>query len=130
MASRIFSDVVPRVLGLLVFFGGVGMDAYVFDTSRRLYETSTKVPVVTTPIATPATPGAPIISPAFAQSTVNDLSAFTRQMVLLLLMCIAGSLIASLGIRLFFAVRKTDNVNTPTPTSPPISPPINPPSVP
>jgi hypothetical protein len=116
MASRIFSDVVPRVFGLLVFFGGVGMDGYVFNTAQRLYETSSKVPIAA-PVTTPSAPGAPIISPSFAQATVSDLSNFTRQMVLLLLMCIAGSLIASLGIRLFFAVRKPEA--SPAPTAPP-----------
>jgi hypothetical protein len=121
MASRIFSDVVPRVLGLLVFFGGIGMDVYVFDTARHLYATSEKVPMVATTTSTSTTPtasGAPIISPAFAQATVSDLSHFTRQMVLLLLMCIAGSLIASLGIRLFFAVRKPEASSANTSTTP------------
>jgi hypothetical protein len=121
MASRIFSEFVPRTLGLLIFLGGVGMDAYVFDTARRLYETNSKAPVVTSPVTTPTvptTPGAPIISPSFAQATVSDFSNFTRQMVLLLLMCIAGSLIAALGTRLFFSVRKPEAAPTPITTPP------------
>ena len=116
MAS-IFSEVVPRVFGLLVFFGGVGMNVFVFQTAHTLYQTAANVPVVS-PSTTPAAPGAPIISPSFAQATVADLSSFTRQMVKLLLMCIAGSLVASLGVKLFFAVGKS-SVPMASPTTSP-----------
>jgi hypothetical protein len=116
MASRIFSEVVPRVFGLLVFLGGVGMDVFVFQTAHRLYELAAKVPAVATS-TTPSVPGAPIISPSFAQATVTDMSSFLRQIILLLLMCIAGSLVASLGVKLFFAVRPTKTPSAPATTS-------------
>jgi hypothetical protein len=88
-------------LGILVFLGGIVILVFVFLTAHTLFET---------PL--PPLPTVPPSGSAAAADTSNTASAatvigqslldFAKRLLLLLLMCIAGSVIASRGIELFF----------------------------
>jgi hypothetical protein len=86
------------VLGILVFLGGIALLGYVFMTAQHLFTEAP--PPVPTPPATGSAPdpNAPSATTAIGQSLMD----FGKRLLLLLLMCIAGSVIASRGIELFF----------------------------
>ena len=119
------------LIGLVVFFVGVGLLYGVFETAHTLYNTPAPkiVPAATpAPIATPtpapnATPN-PSATPAPATPDVvsaisSDLTNFAKQWLLLFIMCIAGSFIASRGIELFFRACAAATVPHPKVVVPP-----------
>jgi len=87
-----------RLIGLLIFLAGVGMLLFVFFTAKTLFDAPPP------PVPTPAPTGT---AGAAAPSALADLGvAFGRllqRILILLLMCVAASVIASKGIQLFFA---------------------------
>lgn len=86
------------VLGILVFLGGIALLGYVFMTAQHLFtEAPPPVPAPPAAGATPD-PNAAAATTAIGQSLMD----FGKRLLLLLLMCIAGSVIASRGIELFF----------------------------
>lgn len=115
------------LIGLAVFCVGIGMLWAVFQTAKTLFDTPAAPLVLTSPAASSVSPSvtsppktvqavptkstptsSPSPSPAPDQMAMavsgisNSLIGFGRQWLLLLLMCIAGSFIASRGIELFF----------------------------
>ena len=87
------------VLGILVFLGGIALLVLVFTTARTLFGEAPPPPPVTPPVTgAAASADTPSAIPALGQSLMD----FAKRLLLLLLMCIAGSVIASRGIELFF----------------------------
>ena len=92
-------------LGLIVFLLGVALLIYVFNAANSLLS----APAPTVPAVTPspgASPGAAgSAAPSAAVDIGMSLADHVRRLLVLLVMCFAGSAIASLGIRLFFSAR-------------------------
>jgi hypothetical protein len=94
-------DTAARITGLLVFLAGIGLLAFVFISAHTLFNAPA-------PAAPPATGGAAGGgAPSAAVEIGRSFSQLGRQILVLLLMCIAGSVIASKGIQLYFAARPT-----------------------
>ena len=106
------------VLGIVVFLVGIVLLGYVFATARALFDappppipTTAAAPAATTTPAPATTAGtASASAPTAADSNAapsaalvigQSLTQFVQKLFVLLLMCIAGSLIASKGIDLF-----------------------------
>ena len=106
------------ILGILVFLTGVALLGYVFVTARTLFDAplvalpNTAAPASATPSDTQA------VSP-LALALGQSLTQFAQRLLVLLLMCIAGSVVASKGIDMFF---KAVVAVPPTPQSPPANP--------
>ena len=86
-------DISARILAFTVFAIGIGLLCLVFALAWQLFRAP--VPHLELPVATNAPP----------QPAANigiALTAFVRQLLLLTLMTIAGSVIASKGIHLYF----------------------------
>lgn len=98
MSTRL--DISGRVTGLLVFLAGIGLLVFVFSLAHALFNT----PTPPLPAPAPVVPGSQP-APSAAIEIGRDFSVFTQRVLLLFLMCIAGSLIASKGIQLYFAAR-------------------------
>ena len=92
-------DTPARITGLLVFLAVIGLLVFVFVAAHTLF--NTPAPAVPT---TPA-PSAGAATPSVGVEIGRSFGQLGRQILLLLLMCIAGSVIASKGIQLFFAAR-------------------------
>ena len=88
------ADAPGRLLALLVFLAGVGILVFVFVTALHLFQSP--VPG----LAPLQTPGAP---PPPAANIGTALADFARRLLLLLVMTMAGSIIASKGAHLYFA---------------------------
>ncbi len=87
------SDLPGRLLALLVFLTGVGMLVFVFVTALHLFQSP--VPGLALPVAAGTTaPPAANIGAALAQ--------FVRDLLLLGVMTLVGSLLASKGAHLYF----------------------------
>ncbi len=87
------ADLPGRLLALLVFLTGVGMLIFVFVTALHLFQSP--VPGLALPVAAGTTaPPAANIGTALAQ--------FVRELLLLGVMTLAGSLIAGKGAHLYF----------------------------
>lgn len=84
-------SVAGRVLGILVFLVGIAILVGVAVVTYRLFNTSAAV--------LKPTPGAP--SGAVAQLGSSAIKMF-YQIALLIVMCIAGSLLAARGLHLYF----------------------------
>lgn len=101
-----------RLIGIVIFLAGVGMLLFVFFAAKSLFD----APPPSVPAPAPgdaAAPGAMAgIGAAFAH--------LLQRILLLLLMCIAGSVIASKGIQLFFAAgeRERNAAGASTPNGP------------
>ena len=87
------ADLPGRLLALLVFLTGVGMLIFVFVTALHLFQSP--VPGLQ-PLQTPSAP------PPAAASIGTALADFARRLLLLMVMTLAGSLIASKGAHLYF----------------------------
>ncbi len=92
-----------RLLAFIVIAVGIGLIVYVFLTTKALFEAP--VPPLPSPAPTPkplpgATP-APDNTPGIValQAGYGLANFLVRKLLTLLVMCIAGSLIAALGIR-------------------------------
>lgn len=88
------ADVSCRLVALLVFLLGVGILLFVFVTALHLFQSP--VPG----LAPLQTPGAP--PPAAANIGVS-LAGFVRELLLLGVMTLAGSLLANKGANLYFS---------------------------
>jgi hypothetical protein len=81
-------------IGLLIFFLGVAMVVAVFKLAFDLYG----APPPKIASAVKIAPENQL--PAMATAIATDLSGFLKQLLLLLIMCLVGSAIAALGVRL------------------------------
>jgi hypothetical protein len=88
------NDLVARILGVVVFLGGVGLLAFSFATAYHWFTT----PSAGVRIAPPTSPEAS----ATSQLGVSALELFVR-LSLLLIMTIIGSLLAGRGAQIYFA---------------------------
>lgn len=93
------------ILGILVFLVGIALLGYVFMTARDLFDAPPPaLPPATAP--TPAPAGAASAATPAAQSAAlvlgQSLTQFAQRLLVLLVMCVAGSVISSKGIELFF----------------------------
>jgi len=86
-------DLPGRIVALLVFLAGIGMLIFVFATALHLFQAP--VPGLALPVAkgTNAPPAATI---------GTALMAFLRELLLLGVMTLVGSLLASRGAHLYF----------------------------
>jgi len=93
-------DLLGRVLGIIVFLGGIGVLAFVFVTAYHFFNS---------PLGEIKPPThAPSAVPATTQLGSSALSLFIR-IALLVVMTIVGSLIAGRGAQMYFA--SSDNVH-------------------
>lgn len=92
--TRIFGAVV----GMFVFLGGVALLAYVFYSAAQLFSTA--------PPEVPPTPPPGTDPKDTTGSAITTLSTslvdYIKRLLTLLLMCVAGSVIASRGADMFF----------------------------
>lgn len=86
-------DLAGRLLAFLVFAVGVGMLMFVFAAAYRLFYA---------PVPGLGLPLAPHAAPPPAAGIGLALTALVRQLLLLFVMTVAGSLIAKQGIHLYF----------------------------
>ena len=104
------ADVPGRLVALLVFLLGVGMLVFVFVTALHLFQSP--VPGLALPVAQGQT----------AQPAANigaALIVFVRELLLLGVMTLAGSLLASKGTHLYFSTAYgPDQTPTPAVTDP------------
>ena len=96
-APSVSQATLARIVGLLVFLGGIGLLIFVFAAANTLLN----APPPT--VAAPTTAGTNANAPSAAIELGRGFSLLLQKILLLLLMCVAGSLIASKGIQLFFA---------------------------
>lgn len=87
------------MLGLLVFLAGVGVLVWVFLAANRLFNT----PAPPLPVAAPANAANPGPSPFVAIGA--SFGELVQRLLVLLLMSVAGSVVASKGVQLYFAAR-------------------------
>ena len=88
------ADLTCRLLALLVFLLGIGILVFVFVTALHLFQSP--VPG----LETLQTPGAP---PPAAANIGLSLASFGRNLLLLGVMTLAGSLLANKGAHLYFS---------------------------
>ena len=88
------ADLPGRLLALLVFLAGVGMLIFVFVTALHLFQSP--VPGLQ-PLQTPGAP------PPAAANIGTALADFALRLLLLMVMTLAGSLLASRGAHLYFS---------------------------
>ena len=97
------SRLATRLLALLVIILGLGLVVYVFLAAKHLFEMP--LPEAPKPLATPKPlPGASPYPPnplgvTALNQVVSPFADFVRRLLALLVMCVAGSLVAALGIR-------------------------------
>jgi hypothetical protein len=97
-------DRLGRLIGLAVFFAGVGLLAWVFVRANDLF--NAPPPAVPNPPAPPPPAGAGAsAAPSPFVPIAASFATLLRQLLLLLLMSVAGSLMASKGVQMFFAAR-------------------------
>lgn len=92
-----------RLLALVLILIGIGMVVWVFFSAKQLLEAQS-VPL---PAPTPAPKPLPGATPApdntagdlVVRGVVAPLASLVRSLLTLLVMCVAGSLVAALGIR-------------------------------
>jgi len=85
----------------MVFLGGIGLLWYVFQTANGLF--NQPAPHVSTVAPAQAAAGNAAAAPSAALEIGRDLTEYLKKLLTLLLMCVAGSLISSAGIRLYFS---------------------------
>ena len=91
-ASR--TDLSCRLVALLVFLLGIGMLVFVFVSALHLFQSP--VPGLE-PLQTPGA------APPAAANIGISLAGFARELLLLGVMTLAGSLLASKGVSLYFS---------------------------
>lgn len=97
---------IPGVVGVVIFLLGVGLVVYVFLAANGIFREPS--PVVPTPAPAPSgSPGATSTSATGAAVSAigTSLADLVRRLLVLLVMCLAGSAVATLGINLFFSAR-------------------------
>jgi len=97
-------DLPARVLAFLVFLLGIGLLCLVFGQAWALFH----APVSQLPLPVP--PGA---TPPPAANIGLALADFARQLLLLILMTVAGSLVAGKGIQLYFSAHSALSTTPP-----------------
>ncbi len=100
------SDLSARVLAFAVFLLGIGLLCLVFGQAWALFH----APVPQLPL--PVAPGA---APPPAANIGLALADFARKLLLLVLMTVAGSLVASKGIQLYFSAQSSSPPHSPPP---------------
>ncbi|MBC8104616.1 MAG: hypothetical protein H7Z41_18730 [Cytophagales bacterium] len=90
-----------RVLGILVFLAGIALLGYVFWSSNLLF--SQPPPQVPVASAAKAASGSAAAAPSAALEIGRSLADYLKQLLALLVKCIAGSLIASKGVQMYFS---------------------------
>lgn len=101
-------------LGFVLFLIGMAMVAYVFmEANRMLGTTSTPVPT----ISGTNNPNAATDAALQLGGSAMDLA---KKLLILLVMCIVGSVFASKGIQLLFAAWNAAPAHQPSPQTPPI----------
>lgn len=96
-------DLAARVIGLLVFALGIGILVFSFYTAYHQVFSS---PTAGIKVVQPAAKGVP----ATAALSQSALSVFIR-LGALLIMVLAGSLIASRGVQMYFASSTSEDLN-------------------
>lgn len=88
-------DLIGRILGIIVFLGGIAVLAFVFMTAYHFFQS---------PLGEikPPVQGTSATSPATDQLGRSALSVLIR-IALLIVMTIVGSLIAGRGVQMYFA---------------------------
>lgn len=97
-------DLAGRLLAFVVFAVGVGMLMFVFAAAYRLFYA---------PVPGLGLPLAPHAAPPPAAGIGLALTALVRQLLLLFVMTVAGSLIAKQGIHLYFGASHWIEPGTP-----------------
>ncbi|MEI6430848.1 MAG: hypothetical protein WCP07_01580 [bacterium] len=119
-------------LGLVVFILGVALVADVFYQAYGIFNSAPQPVPMPTPVATPKAGTTPttaatasVTASVTASATASATSAitaslidFVKKIALLLLMCIAGAIIASQGSSLFFRSLAATPHPTPRPATP------------
>lgn len=101
------SDLSARVLAFLVFLLGIGLLCLVFGQAWALFH----APVAHLALPVPA--GAPSPPAANIGAALAD---FARQLLLLVVMTVAGSVVAGKGIQLYFSAQAAlSNIPPPSP---------------
>lgn len=95
--SKSLTDLPGRLIAMLVFLGGIAMLCFVFLEAMHLFQSP--VPGLGLPIAKDATPPP-------AANIGAALVSYLMRIGLLALMALAGSLISSKGIHLYFAANQ------------------------
>jgi hypothetical protein len=93
-------NVTARILGILVFLGGVALIAYVFWSANTLFHQPP--PSVPTAAASKAATSS-AVAPSAAVEIGRSMVDYLKQLLTLLVMSIAGSLIASKGAQMYFS---------------------------
>jgi hypothetical protein len=94
-------NITARILGILVFLAGVALIAYVFWSANTLFhQPPPSVPVAA---ATKAAAGSAATAPSAAVEIGRSMVDYLKQLLTLFLMCVAGSLIASRGVHMYFS---------------------------
>lgn len=106
-------NVTARILGILVFLAGVALIVYVFWSANLLFHQPP--PSVSPTAATTAASGNAAVAPSEAMDIGRSLADYLKRLLTLLIMCIAGSVIASRGVHLFFSAGRAAHSNPPTP---------------
>jgi hypothetical protein len=97
------SRLTGTLLGALVVLVGVGLLIYVFTSANQLFHES--APPLTLPTPAPkATPDSQAGTAALAIG--QSLADYVKRLLALLMMCVAGSLIASVGVKALLLPRK------------------------
>jgi hypothetical protein len=98
------SRLVTRLLAFMVIVAGITMVVWVFFQAKELFQTPAK-PLPTPPSIPKPLPGATSAPNSSAlgetalRGIVVPLADLIRRLLILLLMCLTGSLVAALGIR-------------------------------
>jgi hypothetical protein len=120
----------PAVLGVVVFLIGVALLGYVFVAANGLFNAPPpQVPSAPPPATAAAAGAAGTASPAgtAALAIGQQFSALVQKLLVLLVMCVAGSVVASKGVQMAFAARNAavnarHSEDAPAPASPPPTP--------
>jgi hypothetical protein len=103
---RTHSDIAGRLIAFLILLAGIGVLLFVFVTALHLFQAP--VPGLALPVAKGA-------APPPAANIGAALALFVRQLFLLALMTVAGSLIAGKGIHLYFGTSHGAHESAPAP---------------
>ncbi len=99
------ADLTGRLIALLVFLAGIAILVFVFVTALHLFQS---------PVPGLEPLQAPGAAPPPAVNIGTSLAAFARQLLLLGVMTLAGSLLANKGAHLYLST-----VHAPHPAAPP-----------